>query len=177
MQNNSICKVISLNLRGIRHQTKRRSIFAYLKDQLESIYFLQETYSELNDETIWRNECGGKMYFSHGSQHSKGTCILIDPSINHRVDCSFSNKTGRITLNITVNINGLKMSFSNIYAPNNPSEQLEFIQELNNCIIDKSELTNLIVGGDWNCTLSKKKIKKAEHHGNHHISASFFLRQ
>ena len=30
------------------------------------------------------------------------------------------------------------------------------MQELNNCIIDKSELTSLIVGGDWNCTLSKK---------------------
>ena len=129
MQNNSICKVISLNVRGIRDQTKRRSIFTYLKDQKASIYFLQETYPELNDETIWQNEWGGEMYFSHGSRHSKGTCILIDPSINHRVDCSFSDKTGRITL-ITVNINGLKMSFCNIYAPNNPSEQLEFIQEL-----------------------------------------------
>ena len=30
------------------------------------------------------------------------------------------------------------------------------MQELNNCIIDKSELSSLIVGGDWNCTLSKK---------------------
>ena len=29
-------------------------------------------------------------------------------------------------------------------------------QDLNNCIIDKTELTSLIVGGDWNCTFSKK---------------------
>ena len=29
------------------------------------------------------------------------------------------------------------------------------MQELN-CIIDKTELTELIVGGDWNCTLSRK---------------------
>jgi len=27
---------------------------------------------------------------------------------------------------------------------------------LKGCIINKSELTNLIVGGDWNCTLTKK---------------------
>ena len=33
------------------------------------------------------------------------------------------------------------------------------MQELNNCTIDKSELTSLIVGGDWNCALSKKKDK------------------
>lgn len=46
MQNNLICKVISLNVRGIRDQAKRRSIFSYLKDQKASIYFLQETYSE-----------------------------------------------------------------------------------------------------------------------------------
>ena len=30
------------------------------------------------------------------------------------------------------------------------------MQELNNCIIDKTELAALIVDGDWNCTLSKK---------------------
>ena len=30
------------------------------------------------------------------------------------------------------------------------------MQELNNFIIDETELTALIVGGDWNCTLSKK---------------------
>ena len=29
------------------------------------------------------------------------------------------------------------------------------MQELNNCLVDKSELTTLIVGGDWNCTSSK----------------------
>ena len=154
-----MCNVISLNVRGMRDQAKRRSILSYLKAQKESIYFLQETYSELKDETIWQNEWGGKMYFSHGSRHSKGTCILIDPSIACNVRSSFRNNAGRVVL-ITVSINGQKVSFCNIDAPNNPWEQSEFIQELNYCIIDKSELTNLIVGGDWNSTLSKKAKKR-----------------
>ena len=47
------------------------------------------------------------------------------------------------------------LSLSSIYAPNNQDEQMEFLQELNNCLIALSELTTLIVGGDWNCTLSK----------------------
>ena len=153
-----MCKVVSLNVRGMRDQAKRRSIFSYLKDQKASIYFLQETYSELKDETIWQKRMGCQMYFSHGSRHSKGTCISIDLSITYNVQYSFSNNSGKIVL-ITVSINGQKVSFCNIYAPNSPSEQLEFIQELNNCIIDKSELTNLIVGGDWNCTLTKKDKK------------------
>ena len=92
-----MCKVVSLNVRKMRDQAKRRSIFSNLKDQKASIYFLRETYSELKDETIWQNEWGGKMYFSHGSRHSKGTCILIDPSITYNVQYSFSNNSGRIT--------------------------------------------------------------------------------
>ena len=147
MQNNLACKGISLNVRGIRDQVKRRSIFSYLKDQKANIYFLQETYSELEDENFWQNEWGGKIYLSHGSRHSRGTCILIHPSINYNVHYSFCNNSGRIVL-ITLIINGLKVSFCNIYAPNNLLEQLEFIQELNNYIVDKSELTNLIVGGE-----------------------------
>ena len=63
---------------------------------------------------------------------------------------------------ITITLNGEKLSLCNIYAPNDQVNQLQFMQELNNCIIDKSELTSLIVGGDWNCTLSKKdKIRGA----------------
>lgn len=60
---------------------------------------------------------------------------------------------------ITVLVNGLKISFGNIYAPNNLQEQLEFIQELNNCLIDKAQAASLVLGGDWNCTLSKKDKK------------------
>ena len=71
-----------------------------------------------------------------------------------KVEFIFTDKLGRIVL-ITIVINSLKVSLCNIYAPNNQSEQLDFLQELNNCLIDKSELTTLIVGGDWNCTLSK----------------------
>ena len=34
--------------------------------------------------------------------------------------------------------------------------QLNFLQELNNVLMDKLELSTLIVGGDWNCTFAKK---------------------
>ena len=147
--------VLSLNVRGIRDQIKRRSIFSYLKDQKANIYFSQETYSERADENIWRKEWGGELFFSHGTKHSKGVCILINPFVQPKVDYSYANDSGRIVL-ITITFNGQKLSLCNIYAPNDQVNQLQFMQELNNCIIDKSELTSLIVGGDWNCTLSKK---------------------
>ena len=74
------------------------------------------------------------------------------------LESSHASKSGRIVM-ITVLVNGLKISFGNIYAPNNLQEQLEFIQELNNCLIDKAQAASLVLGGDWNCTLSKKDKK------------------
>ena len=53
----------------------------------------------------------------------------------------------------------MELSLCNIYAPNDHADQLRLIKELNNYLIDKSELTALIVGGDWNCTLTKKDKK------------------
>ncbi len=139
--------VLSLNVRGIRDQIKRRSIFSYLKDQKANIYFLQETYSERADKNIWRKEWGGELFFSQGTTHSKGVCILINPFVQLKVDYSYTNDSGRIVL-IAIILNGQKLSLYNIYAPNDQANQLLFMQELNNCIIDKSELTSLIVGGD-----------------------------
>ena len=71
-----------------------------------------------------------------------------------KVELFFTDKLGRIVL-ITIVINSLKLSLCNIYVPNNQTEQLEFLQELNNCLIDKAELATLTVCGDWNCTLSR----------------------
>ena len=126
-----------------------------MKDFKTNIYFLQETYSDLKDENIWKNEWGGEIFFSHGTNHSKGVCILINPAFHCQVDYCYSNNSGRIVL-IMITFGSQKLTLCNIYAPTNQTNQLEFMQEINNCIIDKTELTNLIVGGDWNCTLSKK---------------------
>ena len=152
------CSVISLNVRGLRDTVKRRSIFTYLKDQEADFYFLQETFSKASDETFWRNEWGGEIYFSHGTSHSKGVCILINRAVKEKVTFTSSDADDRIIL-INLTYNGLKLSFCNIYAPNDHTQQVNFIQELNCLLIDKSEITTLIVGGDWNCTLSKKDKK------------------
>ena len=75
--------------------------------------------------------------------------------MNYQIDYSYANSSGRIIL-ITITLGSQKVSLCNIYAPNNQTNQLEFMQELNNCIMDKTELTALIVGSNWNCTLPKR---------------------
>ena len=71
--------ILSLNVRGLRNENKRRAIFSYLKNQKATIFCLQEIFSKPEDEKTWPAEWGGKMYFSHGSEHSKGVCILVNP--------------------------------------------------------------------------------------------------
>lgn len=97
----------------------------------------------------------GKLFSSHGTKHSKGVCILINPLVQPKIDYSYANDSGRIVL-ITITLNGQKLSLCNANAFNDHVNQLKFMQELNNCIIDNLKLTLLIVVGDWNCILSKK---------------------
>ena len=69
------CNVISLNIRGLRNRVKRKSIFctsqfcSLKKIKIVTYFFPQETYTERNDENIWKSERGGAMFFSHGSIH------------------------------------------------------------------------------------------------------------
>ena len=115
MHNSAKVKVLilSLNVWGIRDKIKRRSIFPYLKGQKANIYFLQETYSEPKDEAIWKQEWGGELFFSHGTKHSKGVCILINPSVEYQIDYSYGNVCGRIVL-ITIILDSQKLSLCNL---------------------------------------------------------------
>ena len=158
MSGRALCTLVSLNVRGLRDANKSRSIFLYLKDLKAEFYFLQETYSSVNDEMVWRNEWGGEILFSHGSQYSRGVCILIHSSVSAKVECIHRDSLGRILI-MSTTFDSMKLSLCNIYAPNNNSDQLLFIQDLNNQLVDKSELTSLIIGGDWNCTLQKDDKK------------------
>ena len=56
-----------------------RGIFRQLYIKKYSIIFLQEVYSSFDQEKNWSNEWGSKVYFCHGSKHSKGVAILFNP--------------------------------------------------------------------------------------------------
>ena len=75
-----LIKILSLNVRGLRNHVKRRALFLYLKNQKADFHCLQETFLLEEDEVIWASEWGGKILFSHRTQHSKGTGILQRPN-------------------------------------------------------------------------------------------------
>ena len=148
-------KIISLNVRGLQNQNKRGAIFSYLKSQKATLYCLQETYSLSNDEKVWPVEWGGQMIFSHGTAHSKGVCMLLNPNSTFQLCNIQTDPQGRFIIIAKITIDELPFFVVNIYAPNDYREQEMFIHNLTEHIISKSDTSRLIVSGDWNVTLNR----------------------
>ena len=116
------------------------------------MYLLLETFSQLQDELIWKTEWRGKIFFSHGYNHQKGVAILINPLFEITLENSWEDEDGRIVL-INAYFNTFKFSLCNIYASNNTALQKAFIDNLTEILISKADISNLITAGDWNVTL------------------------
>jgi len=77
---------------------------------------------------------------------------LINPSSKLNVEVTDKDLDGRI-VSINLIYNSGKISFCNIYAPNDSQQQQKFLLTLNRYLMSHTEISNLIVGGDWNVTL------------------------
>ena len=74
MGHNNEFNLLSINVRGIRTFEKRKAVFSWLVNSDADIFFLQETYSTTRDiENIWRKQWKAEVFFSHGSNRSRGT--------------------------------------------------------------------------------------------------------
>ena len=91
----NICKLISLNLRGINNFQKRRIIFSWCCRKNADFAFLQETHSKKEIETQWRNEWGGKSLCSHGSSNSGGVAALIKNGVDCIIHSTIVDPSGR----------------------------------------------------------------------------------
>ena len=59
------------------------------------IFFLQETYSTRDIENIWRKQWKGKMFFSHGSNHSGGVLVLVKDNLDFKIHSTKEDSQGR----------------------------------------------------------------------------------
>ena len=128
-------KLISLNARGIRSFEKRKAVFGWLLNQKVDLCFLQETYSTKEVENIWKKQWKGEMFFSHGSEHSRGVLILIKNSLEFELISVRADEDGRFIF-LEAFVQDQKFLFVNIYAPNKLSEQTLFFDQI------KDELDN-----------------------------------
>ena len=93
-------KLISLNAWGIRDLSKRKSSFSWLQRQKADIAFLQETYSTCDVYVVdkWRFQWPGKIFYSHGTNHSKGVMILVSDRFQFELKSEVQDEDGRYSL-------------------------------------------------------------------------------
>lgn len=165
---------ISYNVRGLRETFKRRKIMRFLNQRKFDVVFIQESHSILNDEKIWTNEWGGKMYFAHGSNDSKGVAIWIKKGSPIRVQNQITDVKGRYII-LDVCYEGNNYSLVNLYAPNNDNPQF-----FRNVFQRMEQFPNdyKIIGGDFNLVLDNEKDLRGSVSGQHaHKEAISFLKE
>ena len=119
-----------MNVRGIRSPTKRKALFCWLSERKYDIVFLQETYSSIDIESVWRTQWQGKLYFSHGSNHSCGVLILVRDDLDFKFNSARSDDNGCYIIK-DAEVQGSSFLFVNIYAPNSVQDECRFYDNLN----------------------------------------------
>ena len=72
---------------GYDHPQRRKALFCWLGERKYNIVFFgQETYSTKDIESVWRTQWQGKLYFSHGSNHSCGVMILVRDDLDFKLN-------------------------------------------------------------------------------------------
>ena len=102
-------------------------MFGWLVKQQADICFLQETYSTKEVENTWNSQWQGKIFFSHGSEHSRGTMIMIRNCLEFELKSIRRDNQGRFIL-LEALVQDQKFILLNTYAPNKSYEQLLFFR-------------------------------------------------
>lgn len=128
-------KILSLNVRGSRSFDKRKALFHWLSKEKSNIIFLQETYSTPEVENIWKSQWRGDIFFSHGSEHSRGVMILLKEKFDCEVKVHREDEQGRFVI-----LKSLTQSqpfvYVNIYAPNKVKDQCIFSKKFKNSLMN-----------------------------------------
>ena len=93
----------------------------------------------------------GDMFFSHGTNHSKGVLTLIKSDLDVKITKTISDKDGRFVL-VKASIQDSDFIHMNIYAPNSSADQSKFFRKIK-LVLQDLELdpqSNIILGGDFN---------------------------
>ena len=160
--------IVSLNVRGLRDNMKRRSIFENYRNRCD-ILCLQETHSDEESIQMWKNEWGGQLIVSHGTSTARGVMILVKKSSKIDILSEYSYPGGRSCAG-TFLIENTAIHLVNIYGPNKDSP--EFYTDI--CKEAQKNHSSLIIIGDYNAVLNPSLDTKKGVHNN--VKATCSLR-
>jgi exonuclease III len=149
-------KFFTYNTKGLKDQTKRDSVFYWLKKKNLDIICLQEAHCEPDTLDKWKKEWGGKIIASFGTGNSKGTCLLLKENLPISIKNTVIDENGRYVI-IQGQIEETTFKIAGYYGPNNddPTILLTLLKDL-----DSMEGTHTVLMGDFNLVLDVSIDKK-----------------
>lgn len=154
---------ISINVRGLKNNVKRKAIFLFCKEEKAEIIFLQETHSQKDDETFWKTQWGDQLFFAHGTSHSAGVLVLFNRFKGNVIDHTCDPEGHWLLL--LVEMYGTQYLLACVYGYNNKVLNKNFLDELSSLIRDwklSYNIDKIIIGGDFNITPCKWMDRKPQ---------------
>ena len=139
-------KIMSLNCRGLRDNSKRKDVFKYLRERNYSICCLQDTHLTDEDYRYIRSQWGFEVFLSPGNRDSRGVAILFRNNFEYKVIKEKKDTTGNMLI-LDIQIKEFIITLVCIYGPNTDSPN--FYSELSQ-IISNSANDFTIICGDFN---------------------------
>ena len=90
------------------------------------------------------------MLFNHGTTHSKGVMILLNPKLDYKIEKITQDKNGRFIIAKLIT-EDMHFILVNVYSPNDVNL---FFKDLQNQLQEFPH-ENIIIGGDFNCALTQ----------------------
>ena len=140
----------SINIRGLRNNYKRKSVFDDLASTQCDIIFLQETHCTNELEASWQREWKNKVIFCNGTAQSAGVALLFKSSLCYKN--YLSDNEGRLQI-IDIELRSKTICLVNIYAPNKDKDRASFFEKLFH-LLQNRYYDEIILGGDFNLVLS-----------------------
>lgn len=144
---------MSVNVRGLKDNIKRKALFLYAKSHKASFCFFQECHSTKEDTNFWRAQWGNELWLAHGSSHSAGVAILRNDFTGNVVDTD-NDPAGHFCF-VTISLEGNVVIAVNIYGYNSSSDNdilLDIVEDKLKQWLNKYPDAILIIGGYFNVT-------------------------
>ena len=138
----------SWNVRGLNKLVKLKQVMSRIRQLKAKIVFLQETHLTPEDVVRVSRRWPGRVFSASFSSHSCGVITLIHNSVPFQLLSVIENRFGRYLI-VQCVILSVRLNLVNLYGPN--VDRPSFFRGL---FLSMAALPgDLIIGGDFNCTL------------------------
>ncbi|VDI58973.1 Hypothetical predicted protein, partial [Mytilus galloprovincialis] len=142
--------ICSLNCNGMRNVVNLQRFLSIVQDRKFGIVLLQETFWDDGFIQSMKHMYEGDIYYSNGTDGRQGVAVLVSKYYKDKIKCIYKDKQGRF-IHVTYHENDTLVNLVSLYAPNVVSDRCNFFD----FVIDYTkDLDNLIIGGDFNTSLS-----------------------